>query len=309
MRIYSYNIKLTEGNGKCKRKRLISGKKTVIYEGIQKGKNRGERELFRFVRGQDRTMTDRTQIKDGDKSFSKLFDLIELVARSRSGLKGREIAEACGFPTSTTFRMLKFLVEKGYLRSSGSRYSLGLGLARLGNLAAAQNPLLKISRPLLAELSAKTMETVHLAELKDECILYVDKVEGVRPVRMGSLIGNCSPLYCTGIGKAILAFLPELQIEELCRKIRFVPFTEQTIRTPDALKRELTEIRKRGYAVDNCEHERGVYCLAAPVLNYAGTAVAGISVSGSELYLRDKTDEFARLVKETAEKISSEYHG
>ena len=75
------------------------------------------------------------------------------------------------------------------------------------------------------------------------------------------------------------------------------------------MKRELAEIRKRGYAVDNCEHERGVYCLAAPVLNYAGTAVAGISVSGSELYLRDKTDEFARLVKETAEKISSEYHG
>ena len=148
------------------------------------------------------------EIKNGDKSFSKLFDIIEEIAQSRSGLKGREIAEKTGLPVSTTFRMLKFLVENGYLRSAASTYTLGLGIARLGNIAASQNPLLKISRPLLAELSAKTMETVHLAELKDHQIRYVEKVEGVRSVRMGSLIGNYSPLFCTGIGKAILAFLP-----------------------------------------------------------------------------------------------------
>lgn len=291
---------------------MISGKKQIIY-GETKGKdgNRGTGMKFpdRFSRQDQSAMTDRTQIKDGDKSFSKLFDIIERVAKSRSGLKGKEIAEECGFPTSTTFRMLKFLVEKGYLRSSGSRYSLGLGLARLGNIAAAQNPLLKVSRPHLAELSSKTMETVHLAELKDDRILYVDKVEGIRPVRMGSLIGNYSPLYCTGIGKAILAFLPGKTVDELCARIRFTPFTEHTIRTPDALKSELAEIRKRGYAIDNCEHELGVYCLAAPILDYSGAVVAGISVSGSELYLREKTDEFAQLVKATAEKISAEYNG
>ena len=126
------------------------------------------------------------EIKNGDKSFSKLFDIIEEIAQSRSGLKGREIAEKTGLPVSTTFRMLKFLVENGYLRSAASTYTLGLGIARLGNIAASQNPLLKISRPLLAELSAKTMETVHLAELKDHQIRYVEKVEGVRSVRMGS---------------------------------------------------------------------------------------------------------------------------
>lgn len=254
-------------------------------------------------------MTDRKQIKDGDKSFSKLFDIIELAAKSRSGLKGKEIAEAAGIPTSTTFRMLKFLVEKGYLRSSGSYYTLGLGLARLGNLAAAQNPLLKISRPLLAELSSKTMETVHLAELKDDQVIYVDKVEGIRPVRMGSLIGSCSPLYCTGIGKAIMAFLPEKKVDELCGKIRFTPFTKHTIRTAAALKKELSAIRERGYAIDDCEHELGVYCLAAPVLDYSGAVIAGISVSGSELYLREKTAELAQLVKAAAEKISNEYNG
>lgn len=249
------------------------------------------------------------EIKNGDKSFSKLFDIIEEIAQSRSGLKGREIAEKTGLPVSTTFRMLKFLVENGYLRSAASTYTLGLGIARLGNIAASQNPLLKISRPLLAELSAKTMETVHLAELKDHQIRYVEKVEGVRSVRMGSLIGNYSPLFCTGIGKAILAFLPPEELEEELKKIEWKVYTGTTLRTVPALLHDLSEIRERGYAMDNCEHEIGVYCLAAPILDYSGHAIAGISISGSELYLKSRTRELASLVREAAAKISREYCG
>lgn len=248
-------------------------------------------------------------VKNGDKSFSKLFDIIEVIAQSRTGLKGREIANRTGLPVSTTFRMLKFLVENGYLRSAASTYTLGLGIARLGNIAATQNPLLKISRFFLAELSAKTMETVHLAELKDHQILYVDKVEGIRSVRMGSLIGNYSPLFCTGIGKAILAFLRAEDLEEQLRKIEWKKYTETTHQTTPALLRDLSEIRRRGYAIDNCEHEIGVYCLAAPILDYSGYAVAGISISGSELYLRNRADELAGFVKEAAARISEEYHG
>lgn len=247
--------------------------------------------------------------KDGDKSFSKLFDIIEEIAASRSGLRGREVAERTGMPVSTTFRMLKFLVENGYLRSASSTYTLGLGIARLGNIAAAQNPLLKISRPILAELSARTMETVHLAELKDGQLLYVDKVEGVRSVRMGSLIGSFSPLHCTGIGKAILAFLDEKTLHEQLETIEWTRYTDTTLLSASALLRDLAEIRKRGYAIDNCEHELGVYCLAAPVLDYSGHAVAGISISGSELYLKNRTAELAALVRNAAAKISNEYHG
>ena len=153
------------------------------------------------------------------------------------------------------------------------------------------------------------METVHLAELKDHQIRYVEKVEGVRSVRMGSLIGNYSPLFCTGIGKAILAFLPPEELEEELKKIEWKVYTGTTLRTVPVLLHDLSEIRERGYAVDNCEHEIGVYCLAAPILDYSGHAIAGISISGSELYLKSRTRELASLVREAAAKISREYCG
>ena len=194
--------------------------------------------------------------KDGDKSFSKLFDIIEEIAASRSGLRGREVAERTGMPVSTTFRMLKFLVENGYLRSASSTYTLGLGIARLGNIAAAQNPLLKISRPILAELSARTMETVHLAELKDGQLLYVDKVEGVRSVRMGSLIGSCSPLHCTGIGKAILAFLDEKTLHEQLETIEWTRYTDTTLLSASALLRDLAVKRAHGQVIDAHRRDR-----------------------------------------------------
>ena len=280
-----------------------------MFDTIERTENDARIQYFDFLQMQgyiNMAIRKKDAVKNGDKSFSKLFDIIEEIARSRNGLKGREIAERNGLPVSTAFRMLKFLVENGYLRSSASTYTLGLGIARLGNIAAAQNPLLKVSRPLLAELSAKTMETVHLAELKDHQILYVDKVEGVRSVRMGSLIGNYSPLFCTGIGKAILAFLDSDTLDEQLQMIEWKQYTDTTLQSAPAL---LSEIRKRGYAIDNCEHEIGVYCLAAPILDYTGHAVAGISISGSELYLRNRTEELAALVKDAALRISKEYHG
>ena len=126
---------------------------------------------------------------------------------------------------------------------------------------------------------------------------------------MGSLIGSCSPLHCTGIGKAILAFLDEKTLHEQLETIEWTRYTDTTLLSASALLRDLAEIRKRGYAIDNCEHELGVYCLAAPVLDYSGHAVAGISISGSELYLKNRTAELAALVRNAAAKISNEYHG
>lgn len=245
-------------------------------------------------------------MKDGEKSFSKLFEILETIADSKCGLSAKEISGHSGLPLSTTFRMLKFLADHGYLRSGKGIYSLGAGLARFGNLARSQNPLLKVVRPYLEELSEKTLETVHLAELKDDKVIYIDKVDGARSIRMGSMIGKYSPVYCTGIGKALLAFQDDAKRDAVCRMIRFEKFTPKTISSRSALERELKKIRSCGYALDDCEHESGVYCVAAPVLDYAGHAVAGISISGSELYLREKTKHLATLLMDTVEKISAE---
>lgn len=244
-------------------------------------------------------------MKNGEKSLSKVFDVIEAAGRHPEGVAAKTLATELGMPESTLFRMAKFLVERGYLRRSAGRLTLGAAALRLGALAQRQNPLARVAHPALAALSERTGETVHLAELQGDHIVYVDKVEGSRSVRMASLVGSAGPLYCTGVGKVILAFLPEPKQERLLETIRFEPFTPATITAAEALRRELEKIRRAGYAVDDCEHERGVFCVAAPVFHAADEVRAGISVSGSELYLRDHVDELAREVVAAACAISA----
>ena len=236
-------------------------------------------------------------MRDGEKSFARIFEIIELIASSRNGLKGKEISHRTSIPQSTVFRMLKFLVERRYLISQEQYYCLGPVMARFGEIAASQNSLVRLMRPFLLEISEQTNETVHLGKLQEDQVVYIDKVEGKRSVRMGSMIGRTSPLYCTGIGKAMLAFLPEERKEAVFETIEWVRFTPQTICTENALKKELCKIVRQGYALDDCEHEKGVFCVAAPVLDAEGYPVCALSISGSELYLRDKAVEYARLLQ------------
>ena len=219
-------------------------------------------------------------MKNGEKSLSKVFDVIEAAGRHPEGVAAKTLATELGMPESTLFRMAKFLVERGYLRRSAGRLTLGAAALRLGALAQRQNPLARVAHPALAALSERTGETVHLAELQGDHIVYVDKVEGSRSVRMASLVGSAGPLYCTGVGKVILAFLPEPKQVRLLETIRFEPFTPATITAAEALRRE-------------------------PVFHAADEVCAGISVSGSELYLRDHVDELAREVVAAACAISA----
>ncbi len=242
--------------------------------------------------------------KDGEKTIGKGLELLELVGRSRNGLRGKEIAETLGLPVSTVFRQLKFLAERGFLRNADGVYTLGGALIRLGNAAMRQNPLSRLAHPLLAALSEATCETVHLAERRGGSVVYIDKVEGSRPVRMGSMIGNTGPLYCTGVGKAILAFLPEAERGRLLAEIVFTACTPKTITGREELETELAGIRCRGYAVDDCEHEPGVFCVAAPVFDSLGGVAGAVSVSGSELYLRDGQECIAAQVTAAAQSIS-----
>ena len=244
-------------------------------------------------------------VKNGEKTLAKTFEILEAVSSSSGGLAGRRISERTGIPLSTAFRMIKFLTDAGYLCVREGRYTLGYGVLRLGNAASRQNPLACAGHRFLEELSAQTRETVHLAELRGTGVVYVDKVEGMRSVRMGSMIGHAGPLYCTGVGKAILAFLPEDERERIIAGLTFERFTASTVTDAEKLRKGLDLIRGRGYAVDDCEHENGVFCVASPVLDRNGRAVAGVSVSGAELYLRGQVRTIAPRVRQCASKISS----
>lgn len=247
-------------------------------------------------------------VKNGDKSFNKLFALIQAIADSADGMTGKDAARIAGLSVSTAFRMLKFLTDRSYLFHEHGRYMLGSGLIGLGLRAREQNPLHRIAHPMLVKLAAQTFETVHLAVLRGHEICYYDKVEGGRNVRMGSLIGSLAPVYCTGVGKAILAFLPSSRQDEILAGLRPKRFTRTTLTGLKMIREELKKIVQRGYAVDDCEHEPGVFCIAAPILNIYGCAIAGISISGSDRHLRSHEIPLGRRIQEMAAAISEQYN-
>jgi DNA-binding IclR family transcriptional regulator len=127
---------------------------------------------------------------------------------------------------------------------------------------------------------AETEETAHLCILEAARVIYIDKIEPARSVRMITRIGASNPVYCTSVGKAILAFLPEERAADIIRKLRFERFTHRTIATTEALRAEMEKTRRRGYAVDDEELEEGLRCIAVPILDAQRLPVAAVSVSG-----------------------------
>ncbi|KKR03355.1 MAG: Transcriptional regulator, IclR family [Candidatus Uhrbacteria bacterium GW2011_GWF2_39_13] len=245
-------------------------------------------------------------MKDGEKSLGKMLHILEAVSKEVGGIGSKELIKKLQLPRSTVFRMLKFLTEKDYIKTKGAVYILGNMILKLGTIAAKQNSLIRVAHPHLIELSKVTCETSHLAELQENSVVYIDKVEGSRSLRMGSMIGNSSPLQCTGIGKVILAFLNNETLKDKIKNMAFKKFTSNTIMSRKILLEELKTIRKMKVAFDRCEHEEGVFCIASPVFDCSGKVMAAVSVSGAEVYIRENTSEYAELVKNTADAISKE---
>jgi DNA-binding IclR family transcriptional regulator len=138
-------------------------------------------------------------------------------------------------------------------------------------------------------------------------MVYLDKVEPVRSIRMATSVGRRNPAYCTAVGKAILAYLPEAQWEAIVRARGLKAMTPNTITSFAELRRELVAIRERGYAIDNEEIEEGVRCVGCVVRDFSGVAVAAISVSAPAFRLtREKIKRISRLVTSAAEGLSAE---
>jgi DNA-binding IclR family transcriptional regulator len=165
-------------------------------------------------------------------------------------------------------------------RTLGGKFRLGLKLFDLGNRAIEQYDLRDRAQPHLRRLVTETEETAHLCILEGAHVIYIDKIEPARSVRMITRIGSSNPAHCTSVGKAILAFLPEERLNEILRRIRFERFTQRTITTPEALRTEIEKTRRRGYAVDDEEFEEGLRCIAVPLLDAQRLPVAAVSISG-----------------------------
>ena len=219
----------------------------------------------------------------GSSTVGKALDVLDRVASYGRPVRFTELLDHSAYPKATLYRFLQTLTAEGMLLYDADRstYSLGVRLVRLAHAAWTQSSLAPIARPHLSQLSEAIGETIHLAQLDNAHVLYVDKRNAARPIEMFSQAGKVGPAYCTGVGKAMLAFLPESELDRVLPQQSFHRFTPSTLCDASQLVTELKAIRKSGYAFDREEHEPGIICVAVPILTRGGRMLGAISVTSS----------------------------
>jgi DNA-binding IclR family transcriptional regulator len=216
------------------------------------------------------------------QSLDRAVAVLDLLGESEGPLGLADVCERMSLHKSTAHRALMVLERTGLIeRTQENRFRLGLKLYELGSRAVEQIDLRARVHPWFRRLSAQVGETVHLGVLQKTSVVYLDKVEpSNRKVWLASRVGASNPVHCTAMGKAMLAFLPPEELEEIVGRIRFSRLTPRTLCTPEALYRSLERVRRRGYAIDDEEVEAGVRCVGAPILDASGRPMAAISISG-----------------------------
>lgn len=214
-------------------------------------------------------------------AVAKALELLEAFSFEERRLSLAELAAKTGIPRATAFRLLATLEETGFVVKESGDYRLGIKCFVLGNVVAANLDLRQVAHPHLVALRDRTAETTQIAILDHWQMVYLERVPSPHPVGfMRSRAGAILPAYCTGLGKTLLAFRPEAEVEAWAMKQTFKPLTPHTLTSSERLLEDLRVIRTRGYGLDEEELEVGVRCIAAPVRNHESTVVAAISVAG-----------------------------
>ncbi|MFY0542606.1 IclR family transcriptional regulator [Brevibacillus sp. H7] len=228
------------------------------------------------------------------QSVDRALIILDMLKEQNDGLGITELANRMDIAKSTVHRLLTSLKNQGYVRQDpiSERYLLGLKLIELGSIVTQSLEIRKIANPFMNSLVQETGETSHLVVLEDGEVVYIEKIESPYTIRMYSLIGKRAPVHCTGVGKAMIAYLPEEQVRKIVAQRGLKKFTENTITSLDDLLVHMKEIREKGYSLDREEHEAGIHCVAAPILNHNGEAVAGLSVSGPLMRMDEEKVKF-----------------
>ena len=250
-------------------------------------------------------MADNNEIKV--KSLQKALEILNLFT-VKPVLGVTEISEYFGIYKSTVHNILSTLKAMEYLEQDEEtgKYRLGIQVFTLSKALGDTYSITKIATPYLQELSNQTRERVYLAVPYRSEVLYLDSMYPADSVElMRSILGERAQMYCTGIGKAMLANLSEEEINEYLQKTLTV-YTDHTISDPVQLRAELEATRQRGYAIDDMEHEFGVKCVAMPIFDKTHKLYAAISVSGLAVHFTDdQIQEWALLIKKYVAKIEN----
>jgi DNA-binding IclR family transcriptional regulator len=241
-------------------------------------------------------------------AVDRALELLRVICEAPSPPRFSDIVATTGLPKSTANRLLGTLRKHGLIRTddSGWSYVAGYGLLSLAKSTWDGLDIRSAASAELHQLLATVQETIHLAVVDGHEIIYVDKLESPETIRLFSAIGRRGPLYCTGIGKAILAFMDSARQEAIIGQLDFVRHAPRTITDAGTLRRALAEIRARGCAFDLGEHEEGIFCVAAPIFNFRAEPVAAISVTSTASRMGERRicEQLQPLVIDAARRAS-----
>jgi len=246
----------------------------------------------------------------GDGTVGKVLEVLDLVAAFGRPVRFSEVLEKSAHPKASLYRFLQTLSNQGMLSYDPARqtYAPGLRLVRLAHTAWRQSSLAPVARPFIDALAGQIGETIHLAQMDHGQVLYVDKRNASDPIEMFSQAGKVGPGHCTGVGKAIMAFMDDAAQARAIGQQAFYRYTANTLTTPETLKAELDNIRNHGVSFDREEHEPGIICIAAPILSApGGRVIGGLSVTSSTArHSLAGLDAFRPALLQTASQIGAE---
>jgi len=245
------------------------------------------------------------------QTIERASGLLDILGQNSHGISLGDLSAKIGLPKGTTHRFLSSLSYVGYVRQDPKtrNYFLGLKLVELGQLLLSQLDLRKEADPFLRHLAERVGETVHLVFLDRNEIVYIDKFEtdqNKSGLKMASRIGLRNPAHSCAVGKVLLSHVSDEELSDVTKERGLPKRTENTITDPEKLRKHLHAVREQGYAVDDEENEKGIRCVAAPIYNEIGKAVAAISISGPAFRVTKKViqESLKKEVMQTALQIS-----
>ncbi len=218
-----------------------------------------------------------------------------------------DLGRKLGLHKSTVHRLLVTLEQEGFVRQNPGtgRYRLGLPLLELGSVVITTMEMRQVARPYLEEVHRVCGETVHLGILDEGEVVYIDKIESTRRIRMYSQVGRRAPAHCTGLGKVLLAALPATALDQVIQRRGLRGYTARTLTSPDAVRNHLAIVRQQGYSVDAGEHEDLIRCAAAPVFDHTEQVVGAISIAAVGVDIESpRFKEYVSLVRKCGRSIS-----
>jgi DNA-binding IclR family transcriptional regulator len=251
--------------------------------------------------------------KNGESRYSvpnleRALEILEHLVNFPEGLSLMELTQALEFPKNSVFRITTTLLNKGYLVRDGEnkRFTLSSKLLTLGHRALSEKPLVPLAIDLMHECRDALKETVLIGTLVETECVVLEQVLGSHPFKFSIDLGIRIPLHVSAPGKALLAYLPEKELQSVLDRIKLARFNEKTITTKHALQVELRHVRECGYALDRGEQLQGIHCVAAPVFNQHRYPVAAIWTTGP--IDRLPSESFAKVgavMREYADRISA----